>query len=133
MIDSLIKLNLPLGKFAVFGSGPICIRGLRSWHDVDLIVTREFFDTLKNNKLNWFFEISKSGSEKLTSSDKSIEVWKDWQPGDWDVNHLIRDSEIINGIPFVRLEEVLRWKKLRNSPKDILDVQLIESFLSSNL
>lgn len=66
----------------------------------------------------------------MTSTDKNIEVWKDWQPGIWDFGQLIRNSEIIEGVPFVRLEEVLKWKKLRMSPKDTGDIELIENFLS---
>ncbi len=33
------NLNLPIGDYALFGSAPMGIRGLRECHDIDIIVT----------------------------------------------------------------------------------------------
>jgi nucleoside phosphorylase len=38
LLDELRALALPAEKFAVFGSGPMGVRGLRDMHDVDVIV-----------------------------------------------------------------------------------------------
>ena len=40
-----------------------------------------------------------------------IELYKDWGPGEWDVERLIKEADVIDGIPFVKLEAVLEWKK----------------------
>jgi hypothetical protein len=122
MLDEIRKLNLPKGEFSIFGSGPICVRGLKEWADVDLIVTEELFDTLSLNK-SWTLKISENGSEMLLKGN--IEAWKDWKPGDWDIKKLILESEIIDGLPFVRLDEVVKWKKLRGKKKDLIDISLI--------
>lgn len=44
--EELKKLNLPLGKYAIFGSGPLAIRGLRENNDIDIIVTDELWQNL---------------------------------------------------------------------------------------
>ncbi len=52
----------------------------------------------------------------------------DWGAG-WDTPVLIENAEIIDGLAFVRLEEVLKWKKSRNKEKDQKDIELIENYL----
>ncbi|MDD2548448.1 MAG: hypothetical protein PHO04_03170, partial [Candidatus Pacebacteria bacterium] len=49
LFRNLRELNLPLGEYVVFGSGPMGIRNLRDMHDIDLIVTQDLFDQFKNN------------------------------------------------------------------------------------
>lgn len=38
------ELNLPIGEYAIFGSGPMGIRDLREMHDMDLIVSDKIFN-----------------------------------------------------------------------------------------
>ncbi len=42
-LDELEKLNLPKGKFSIFGSGPLAIRGLRENKDLDILVTHNLW------------------------------------------------------------------------------------------
>lgn len=126
-LKKLKDLNLPKGKFAIFGSGPIGIRGLREIGDLDVIVTEDIFnDFIK--RPDFKLDKKKSGNEYLEKD--SIEFYKNWYPGDWDINKLIQEAEIIDDLPFVRLEEVLKWKKLKGRDKDIKDIELIEEFLN---
>ncbi len=45
-LDEVKKLNLPRKKFALFGSAPLAIRGIRENKDIDLIVKKEVWNTL---------------------------------------------------------------------------------------
>ena len=38
----LNKLNLPANEFAIFGSGPISVRGLRKAKDLDIIANQNY-------------------------------------------------------------------------------------------
>ncbi len=58
-------------------------------------------------------------------------MWKDWYPGEWDVSDIIAKAEIIDGLPFVTLDTVVKWKKLKGREKDIRDIELIEEFLKT--
>jgi hypothetical protein len=128
-LKKLKELNLPRGKFAIFGSGPMGIRGLREIGDLDVIITEDIFNNFKQRP-DFKLDKKKSGNEYLEKD--GIEFYKNWHPGDWDINKLIQDSEIINDWPFVRLEEVLKWKKLKMRDKDIKDIELIENYLNKN-
>ncbi len=129
LFQKLKELNLPKGKFAVFGSGPMAVRGLRECRDLDVIVAKDVFDEFKNKK-EW--ELKKTEkSEYLENS--GIELWKDWGPdwfpeGTWDIQKLINEAEIIDDLPFVKLEEVLKWKNILRREKDLADIKLIEDF-----
>ena len=46
LFNELRALNLPGDQYAIFGSGPLGVRGLRDITDVDIIVTPELFAKL---------------------------------------------------------------------------------------
>ncbi|MFC1594965.1 hypothetical protein ACFL3E_00875 [Patescibacteria group bacterium] len=121
----LKELDLPKGKYAVFGSGPIAVRGLRESRDLDILVVQDLYNEYKN-KPDWE---EKTGNQDKYLEKDDIEFWYNWSPGEWDVDQLIKDAEIIDDLPFVKLEDVLRWKKLKGTEKDLKDIKLIEKYL----
>ena len=46
-----------------------------------------------------------------------------WGIGEFDVDDLIDTAEIIDGLPFVRLQHVIEYKQIRSSPKDLLHLE----------
>jgi hypothetical protein len=102
-------------------------RGLKECNDIDILVNLEVWEEYKNK--NWELKVGGHGSLYLSKNE--IELWKDWSPGDWDVKQLIQEAEIIDGLPFVKLEKVLEWKKLIAREKDLRDIEIIEKFLLS--
>ena len=120
-LKELKELKLPKDKFAVFGSGPLAIRGLRENEDIDIILKKDIYNDLKSKY---------PSNEKGGLQIGQIEVYDRWQFGE-DVNQLIDSADIIEGIRFVKLEHVLEWKKKRMKEKDIKDIKLIEKYLNS--
>lgn len=47
IFEDVKKLNLPTDQYAVVGSGVMSAHGIRSHHDVDLIVTKNLFEILR--------------------------------------------------------------------------------------
>jgi hypothetical protein len=126
LFEKVKKMNLPTGKYALFGSAPLGIRGLKDCHDIDIIVTEDLWDEYKA-KEGWTIKKFNDGISYLESD--SIELWKDWGPGQWNIEQLIREAEIIDGLPLVKLKIVLKWKKTNGREKDIKDIEIIENFL----
>lgn len=122
-------LNFPTGSFAVFGSGPLSVRGLREANDVDIIVSEAFFKQLATDATWTKGELS-DHHKSLTKGN--VSVYDSWAPGSWDIDELIREAEIIDGVPYVKLENVLEWKDLRAKPKDIEDMKLIRQYLAGH-
>lgn len=127
-LGKLKELNLPKGKFAIFGGGPMCVRGLRECRDLDVIVTERLFNNLKEKK---GLQLKKEEFCDYLEKD-GVEFYKDWGPGEWDIEKLIQGAEIIDDLPFIGLEQVLKWKKINKRDKDIEDIKLIEEYLNKN-
>lgn len=133
LFNNVKSLNLSEGKYAIFGSGPMGARDLREMHDIDLIVKEGLFKDFKG-KEGWEEKKVNDGDRifiGLTNNDLNIEMWNEWYPG-WDVDRLIDDAEIIDDLPFVRIEELLKWKKTFAREKDLKDAELIEKYLTEN-
>ncbi|HAZ16470.1 MAG: hypothetical protein A3H59_00565 [Candidatus Jacksonbacteria bacterium RIFCSPLOWO2_02_FULL_43_9] len=125
LFQKVKEMQLPVGKYALFGSAPLAIRGIRECRDIDMIVSKDVWEEYKHK--GWEMAVAPHGSEYLLRDE--IEMWKDWYPGEWDVSDLIAKAEIIDGLPCVILDTVIEWKKLKGRDQDIRDIELIEEFL----
>lgn len=125
-LEELKDLNLPHGTFAIFGSGPIAIRGLRDSHDLDIIVKdhvyKKLCDAYPNQAKTSPFAFIQIGN---------IEIGNQWLNSSEHINEMIDTAEIIDGFPFVQLHYVLAWKKQMGREKDLKDVVLIEEYINS--
>ena len=126
LMEELKKLNLPKDEFSVFGSGPIAIRGLKEPGDLDIIVTENLWNKLKQI----YTLVKKQNYEYLTIN--GIDIFHDWTSPEYNLNELIKTSDVIDGIRFVTLKTVLEWKKKRNLEKDKMDIILIQDYLTHN-
>lgn len=120
--DFVEKENISYNDFAVFGSGPLAVRGLRESRDIDIIVRPNIFE-----KLGKKYEIDSRGY----ICHGNIEIAGDWEPWFKDINPLIDTADIINNIRYVKLQYVLEWKKAFNREKDKKDIALIEKYLKN--
>ncbi len=122
------NLNIPQGTFAIFGSGPMAVRGLKEPNDLDIIVTTETYDSFKNRE-GWIEKSFHEGGDYYLEKD-GIELWNTWGPGNWDIVRLIETAEMIDGLPYVTLDHVLAWKERNHRPKDIADLVKIKEYLA---
>lgn len=101
-LKELDKFGLNIGEYAIFGSGPLAIRGYIEPSDLDVIVKKEFYKF-----------------EKSPIVIGNIEFTHKWPGFDSsEIDSLIDNAEIIGGYPFVRLKNVKRYKKYMNREKD---------------
>ncbi len=128
LLSDVRTLKLPPGSYALFGSAPILVRGLReASNDLDLIIRPETWGELAVRP-ELTRKTHESGREYLEWEGHNIELYPFWQPGEWGIAKLIDDAELIDGLPYVRLETVLAWKQRLARPKDVRDIALIEAF-----
>ncbi len=132
LFDAIRELNLPIDQYAITGSGPIGIRNLREIGDLDIIVTKELWDTLSKE-----YPIAKQeGVQKLQFPSGVVEALKEYplEEGGPTNDERIAQAEIIEGLPFESLEHVLYFKNKMGRDKDQGDIQLImEHFWDSSL
>lgn len=132
IIEEVKKLNLPKGKYAVVGSGPLDIRNIRPAHDIDLIVSQDIYDKLKS--MGWEEVNFPNTGRPWVLFHGLFDVSTSWSVNDYKPSpqQLIRDADLIGGVPFVRLEDVLQWKTTCRRAKDLKDIKLIEEYLETN-
>lgn len=132
IFERVKKFNLPLGEYAVFGSSLLDVWDIRKANDLDIIATPELYQRLKTE--GWS-EKQANGFTMLVKADANISTVQD-KPTDGsycpDRLQLIKDAVIINGMPFVRVEEVLACKKDYNRPKDLEDIKTIEEYIKNH-
>ncbi|MCP3973990.1 MAG: hypothetical protein GY720_05800 [bacterium] len=119
----LIALNLPPHDYALFGSGPLLVRGwISEVGDLDVLARGAAWEqVLQSGRLVHLdaFDVD------VVLIGEHISVGTRWGIGHFDVNQLIDDAELIKGIPCVRLDHVAAYKRIAGRPKDDAHLQII--------
>lgn len=127
LFQEVKRLNLPIGEYALFGSAPMGVRGIRECRDIDIIVSEKLWNEYEY-KIEWELvetQDRNNYSDGLRNND--IELWRDWWSG-WNIEKLIKEAEIIDDLPFVKIKEVVKWKSFTAREKDLKDLKIIEDF-----
>jgi len=125
IFDEVKKLNFPSDQYAVIGGGVMSAHGIRNYGDIDLIVIRDLFEKLKTQ--GWTPVQGKNNVLKNGNYEVDVDYkYQEYQP---DHEELIRNAEVIDGVPFIRLNELIKFKKALGRDKDKKDVELIEQYL----
>lgn len=115
-LEQLLALNLPTDQYAVFGSGPLAVRGWRENDDIDIVVSQKLWQELIKQY---------SPTSPISIKLDKIEIFNDWRPWFDSTEELIGSAELIDGIRYVNLDNVLKWKQAMGREKDLKDIKLI--------
>ena len=131
LLRELLDLGFPAGDYALFGSGPLLVRGwIDEVGDLDVITRGAGWDHAL--RLGQRSRIEALGIDIVTIGE-GITVGATWGMGDFSVDTLIEEAELINGIPCVRLEQVIEYKRLVDRPKDRAHLATIHAHMSDGL
>lgn len=126
LFRQLISLDLPAGEFAIFGSGPLIIRGvIPAANDLDIICRGAAWERAK--LIGTVQHSDEYGVTIATIYDGQISFGTEWGIGIFDVDNLIDGAEMIGGLPFVQLRHVIRYKMERASPKDLRHIEALKN------
>ncbi len=125
--ELLRAVDLPVGDYAVFGSGPLLVRGIiEDANDIDVIARGSAWErALDQGDLTYLPE------EDVTVAgffDGALSVGTTWAYGDvdMDINVLIDTAELFDGVPFVLIEHVIAYKRIDDLDKDHHHLRRIE-------
>ena len=135
LLNELLRLELHAEDYAVFGSAPLFVAGLKeSLRDVDVIARGTAWEQIQDLARRGILggpQATPSGRGSMYwHREERIEFFDSWTTGYVDIDELIDDAETIDGIPFVRVGDVLRWKAMSGREKDRVDVATAERVIS---
>lgn len=128
IFEKLKELNLPFGKYVVVSSGTLDALGIRPASDIDIAVTKDLHEELKKDGM-WRKE-EHYGKVFLQKDVFSIIPQLNWEKYETTTEQAIASALVINGLPFMNLEELLKFKKALNREKDMKDIKLLEEMLN---
>ena len=123
--ELLRAVDLPVGDYAVFGSGPLLVRGIiEDARDIDVIARGTAWERALDEG-----EVTYLPEEDVTVAgffDGALSVGATWAYGDVDIDDLIDSAELFDGVPFVRIEHVIAYKRIADRDKDHDHLRRIE-------
>ena len=130
LFDQLKGRNLPAGDFAIFGSGPLVVRGIiPASNDLDILCRRLAWKTVR--EIGELEYLSDYDVTVVTMCDGRLSFGTEWGIGNFDINALIDSAELIEDLPFVRLEYVAGYKEIRRRSKDLDHLDALEAYKKS--
>jgi len=128
------KLGFPEGEYIVVGSGIMAAKGIRPAYDLDIVVTQKLFnDCIKNGwELRPWTRTGKVGKEWLKKEGVELLLELGFQNEAMTAIDLMKEGEVINGIPFLSLYQLIKFKKDYGRPKDFDDIALMKEYLKSD-
>ncbi len=123
--NKLTSLGISSTEPIIVGSGILDMLGIRPSNDIDLLISKETFYKIADHG----HEILQrpDGSEKIEVDN--VELMYDWYGK--KVSDTVIKTTVIDGIKFMSIEEVRRWKALLDRSKDQADILLIDKYLES--
>ncbi len=128
LLQELLNVGLPEGDFALFGSGPLLVRGwIDDVGDLDVIARGTAWDHAQ--RVGQLSHLDGYGIDIVSIGDH-ITIGTAWGIGGFSVGALIDEAEMIEGIPCVRLKYIIAYKRLADRPKDRVHLAAIEEHLT---
>jgi hypothetical protein len=124
LFDSLRSLGLPDDDYVVFGSGPLIVRGIiEAANDLDVVSRGAAW---KNAcELGELVTLAEHDVEVVSFLNGAITIGTSWAYGNVDIDELIDTADVIDGLPFARIEYVVKYKKIAGRPKDVEHLRLL--------
>ena len=103
----------------------MAIHGLRESSDIDIHVTEEVYEKLKES--SWE---SEQGVGQIVLRYDVFDVGKFWDGN--SVEALLKSAVYVDDVPFLGLLNLRSWKTAKGRPKDKRDIVLIDKYFENN-
>lgn len=123
IVERVQALKLPADEAVVIGGGVLDALGLRTAHDIDLVLSERLFAELAGQP-DWRHTIER-GEPVLRRDD--VEAFLSWgNAGQPNFAELWRGGIEVAGVRFAHPQVVIDWKRQRASQQDLRDIALLE-------
>jgi hypothetical protein len=131
LVRDLMGLDLDPHQFVIFGSAPLLVHGLRETvRDLDVVARGEVIACARQTGTPAIG--AHSGDPVWQLGDGRLQFSAGWITSSWNTDDLIANAELVGGLRFARLSDVLRYKMELRRPKDLADIERIQSHLRNS-
>ncbi len=117
-------------NYAVFGSGPLLVRGIiPEVNDIDIVSRSRAWEQAQS--IGALVHLPEHDITVASFFAGTVTVGTSWAIGNVDIDDAIETAELIDGIPWVRLDLVVAYKELAGRPKDIEHLRLLRAWQKS--
>lgn len=131
IFEEVEKLNFPINEYIIVGSGIMAVKEIRDAYDLDIVVSQKLFEKCKNSgwELKPWTRSGRPGQAWLKQGD--VDIMTEIQLGDEDFNleKLQKEGQLIKGIWFLSLNQLIKFKRQYGRDRDFDDISLIEKYL----
>ena len=132
LLERLTSLGLKRDDFLVFGSAPLLLYGLRSeLGDLDVLARGDAWE--KAHQLGVPSTGKATGSPSMQFWGGEIEVFDQWISKRWQFDRLVSRADVIDGVRFADLHDVLAYKAELMRPKDLADIRALRQLLITEI
>ena len=123
------ELGLPLDQIIIIGSGILDQLGIRRSTDIDVAAGRAVLEEIARSD-GWAEKLDKNQRQYLVRCDGSAEIWDGWEIDGRVIEYdeLLDYAVEYDGVKFVNLDFLRRWKSWRGREKDVQDMRLIDEW-----
>jgi len=132
-INKFRRLPYPKNQMLIIGSGAMAVLGLKRNKDLDIWATDNVIKKVAKDKNFIAKKSNLDGSKLYETKDGKIEIVPNLGIKDEDIKEHLKRAVILYGIHFHSPEDVLKWKKAVNRPKDKKDIELLEKYLRNKV
>lgn len=125
-------LDFPKDQYLLFSGSSLAAYGIRPTSDVDIVVAPELFSRLKISGDWKFTNRFSNDTQFLERDDIEIASKLEWDDYPVTLSEAKSREDIIEGIPFMSLKDVIQFKQALGRDKDMKDIELIKRYLKAN-
>lgn len=130
LIEEAKQLNFPPGEYVIVGSGPLEALGIRTASDIDIAVTPALHARLRATG-EWEEE-ERYGKIFLKKGRVDINPHLSWEEYPTTTEEAIASAIVIDGIYFMNLNELKKFKQALGREKDFADIERIDAYLKEH-
>ncbi len=124
LIARLRELDLPRGHWALHGSGPLLLRGwIDEVGDLDVVCRGPAWE--RALEVGEITILEPDGVEIVAVDGGAITIGRSWRYGETPIDTYLDTAEDLDGIPCVRLEHIVAYKRIAGRPKDVDHLRVI--------
>lgn len=129
IIEKIKALNFPKDQYVVIGSGTMAALGIREANDVDISALPSLYETLFQNE-EWNRE-NHNGCILLKKDGIEVATGLLWNTYPLSTQEAIDSAITIEGIHFLNLEHLVKFKQAIGREKDFKDIELIKAHIDT--